>query len=177
MDAPLDWTALPGHEGTEYNAYMPATGDHDYRGLLGPGGFCTVCGRAYDKATDSAVYRLLKDADGNTVGRLPADPSGTHGRSYAACEYDGSIAPGDLYALLQREGVRVEVADWKYGWPHKLYIDGQRGLHAKFYTTHLKGIASAAARAALINEIARRTGIQYRVEDGRLFYGPSPGVQ
>lgn len=171
----LDWTATTGHEG-EHSAYAPATGDHDYRGLLGDGGSCGVCGRAYNKETDGALYRLVKDENGNVTGRVPADPTGTHGRPYSACEYDGSIAPGDLYALLQRGDVRVEVADWKYGWPHKLYIDGPRGLHAKFYTTHFKGIVSDEARELLADAVAHRTGIRFRVEGDRLHYGPIQGA-
>lgn len=39
------------------------------------------------------------------------------------CRYCGGITPEDFVRLLEGGGSRVEVADWKYGWPHKVYID------------------------------------------------------
>lgn len=38
------------------------------------------------------------------------------------CTYCGSISPGDFVGAC-RAGYRMEVADWKYGWPHKVYVD------------------------------------------------------
>jgi hypothetical protein len=83
------------------------------------------------------------------------------------CQWDGSIHPSDFVRLLQEPYTDVEVADWKYGWPHKVYLttpnpnpEKQRivsstydaggrpnptytwgtyqSLHLKFYTEHLR---------------------------------------
>lgn len=85
---------------------------------------------------------------------------------FRTCTYDGSIHPDDLLAYLTPgRGVTLNEADWKYGWPHKFYVEGipnpmagfticsgGRGgpdvkdhalgdapafTHAKFYTEHL----------------------------------------
>jgi hypothetical protein len=81
------------------------------------------------------------------------------------CEYCGSITVADFLAALQTPGTHYSGSDWKYGYPHKFYIeipcepyrttsctrsetiDGQR-VHTvewaerttrnhKFYTEHL----------------------------------------
>lgn len=41
---------------------------------------------------------------------------------YLHCSYCGSLSPEHAIAASQVEGVRVEMADMKYGWPHKLYF-------------------------------------------------------
>lgn len=38
------------------------------------------------------------------------------------CWYCGSMHPKDLAAAL-KAGATISFADWKYGWPHKAYID------------------------------------------------------
>lgn len=56
------------------------------------------------------------------------DPEPTlepYGRSFRTCSYCGSIHPEDLYNLLTAGiGVRLGGSDWKYGWPHKFYVEG-----------------------------------------------------
>jgi hypothetical protein len=95
-------------------SWRPPDGDHSYRGTgrSGPDGMvwdpCNVCGEAYEAAT--------------------------HGTAWRTCSYCGSIHPADL--LARTDVVRVEWADLKYGWPHKLYIDLPKGDRAKFYTAH-----------------------------------------
>lgn len=43
---------------------------------------------------------------------------------YRACAWCGSMHPADFAKLIRAgEFTRVEWADWKYGWPHKLYAD------------------------------------------------------
>lgn len=42
---------------------------------------------------------------------------------YRKCGYCGSIHPEDLLAALEA-GAVLHGADWKYGWPHKFYVDG-----------------------------------------------------
>lgn len=58
--------------------------------------------------------KLLNDGE----WRAPhADPA-MYGRT---CPYCGSINPEDLLTALQA-GARLEMADWKYGFPHKYYV-------------------------------------------------------
>lgn len=42
---------------------------------------------------------------------------------FRRCSYCGSIHPEDLIRLLG-EGAELHGADWKYGWPHKFYVEG-----------------------------------------------------
>lgn len=74
-----------------------------------------------------------------------------HGNPWRTCVYCGSIHPADLLNMQEPSMMRsidlgsgppldipnVEWADWKYGWPHKLYLDFGPGLNAKFYSRHL----------------------------------------
>jgi hypothetical protein len=39
------------------------------------------------------------------------------------CQYDGSITVADAIQLLKTPGTHFSGSDWKYGWPHKFYID------------------------------------------------------
>ena len=50
------------------------------------------------------------------------------------CDYCGSLHPAEVVALL-KAGARIHMADMKYGWPHKAYLDNPWG---KFYTRHLQ---------------------------------------
>lgn len=45
------------------------------------------------------------------------------------CSFCGSMDPAELAAAL-RAGACVSWADWKYGWPHKLYVAGIPNPHA-----------------------------------------------
>lgn len=56
---------------------------------------------------------------------------GREGRQH--CAYCGSLHPSEVVALL-KAGAGIHFADWKYGWPHKAYLDNPWG---KFYTRHL----------------------------------------
>jgi hypothetical protein len=46
-----------------------------------------------------------------------------------ACGYCGSMHPADLARALQA-GARASWADFKYGWPHKLYVENVPNPHA-----------------------------------------------
>lgn len=52
------------------------------------------------------------------------EADGRSGTDLRHCSYCGSLHPEDLVKVLNTPGVSVTVADWKYGWPHKLYISG-----------------------------------------------------
>lgn len=41
------------------------------------------------------------------------------------CDYCGGMHAGDLLELLRGPAlIGLEVAGWKYGWPHKIYVSG-----------------------------------------------------
>lgn len=65
---------------------------------------------------------------GPTLWREPR-PLGGEGipyrETFRTCSYCGSIHPEDLYRHLAGEpGAELHGADWKYGWPHKFYVQG-----------------------------------------------------
>lgn len=66
--------------------------------------------------------------DGNypwSAPRSPAEDTSKYGRSareWYACQYCSSMHPQDLAAAI-RLGATVSWADFKYGWPHKVYVD------------------------------------------------------
>jgi hypothetical protein len=77
---------------------------------------------AYDPAAD-----LVHGAGWNSAARWGGwswnEPR--RGDHFRTCSFCGSIHPEDLAAELG-SGVTVDWADWKYGWPHKLYANGIR---------------------------------------------------
>ena len=54
------------------------------------------------------------------------------------CTFCGYIAPADAVKLLKTPGTTFECADWKYGGPHKYYLNGY-----KFYLRHLNQLSDA----------------------------------
>lgn len=115
-------------------AWRDPDGDHAYRGTgtSAPGTRgtvwtpCTICGKKKDHRK--------------------------HGLPWRTCNYCGSMHPQDLIDRPEPDMMRsvdvgmgppvdipnVSWADWKYGYPHKLYIDYGPGLRAKFYSRHLQ---------------------------------------
>ncbi len=116
-------------------------------------------------------------------------PDGYHSnRPFRTCWYCGSIHPEDLYnALIATPTITLEQADWKYGWPHKIYVNGMPNpnagqnvrvgtgvdgkpsygkassdLFAKWYNDHLRdeGFDNEAWNA-LAQELHKRTGIAW----------------
>lgn len=66
------------------------------------------------RVSDQIVWRPPRAAD-PLVTYSYAEP-------FRTCSYCGSMHPEDLLAALQA-GSRLGGSDWKYGWPHKFYID------------------------------------------------------
>lgn len=128
--------------------------------------------------------------------------------SFRRCSYCGSVHPGDLVALLKSgQGVRMHGADWKYGWPHKFYVEGIPNLTprvdcsvgsswkdgvetpilgkssavimAKFYNDHLNDEGYGEDELSeLISLIETQTGIAFTFGDKGLRYAaPSAGYQ
>lgn len=90
------------------------------------------------------------------------------GPHFRACSYCGSMNPLDLLNLSKEKELFFEVADWKYGWPHKIYVEGTGASRmAKFYTVHILDIHNADG---LITLIALKTGIFFEVKPEGLYY-------
>lgn len=45
------------------------------------------------------------------------------GEPFRRCSYCGSLHPEDFLAAAKAGGRVDRTVDWKYGWPHKVYID------------------------------------------------------
>jgi hypothetical protein len=56
-------------------------------------------------------------------GSAPDLVTGRRTGTLRSCEWCGSMHPADVAAAI-RAGARGELADAKYGWPHKAYFDG-----------------------------------------------------
>lgn len=109
-------------------------------------------------------------------------------REFWGCGYCGSMHPSELAWVLEN-GAHVHWADFKYGWPHKVYVDnapnryaGQLEIrqwgpgdkagpevparstaHAKFYTLHLQE-ATPEEREV----IERAMGLRFAFEAGAI---------
>ena len=46
-----------------------------------------------------------------------------HGVETTECSYCGSLSVEDVLKFLQQPGTMFSGCDWKYGWPHKYYIE------------------------------------------------------
>lgn len=72
-------------------------------------------GDAHAERFGEATYRV----GGTTWGdEVPAEPD-----IYPTCSYCGSIPISVALASLVKKGTTYSGCDWKYGWPHKFYID------------------------------------------------------
>lgn len=124
---------------------------------------------------------------------------GPYGSPYRTCSYDGSIHPEDLYNWLLK-GATAGGSDWKYGWPHKFYIDnipnplagkrvcdggtyggpdnkhelhfslGPEYTQAKFYNVHLDDIKDVEAFKLLTELLHKHTGVLFSRNAGALMY-------
>lgn len=86
-------------------------------------------------------------------------------REYPSCSYCGSMDPETLAKHVQA-GAKIELADMKYGWPHKLYLNDIVAGHAKFYTEHLQDATPEQRKT-----IERALGLAFEFsEDGRVIW-------
>lgn len=145
---------------------------------------------AWRARLESVIGRILPQWDSRLDALYgPPDPG------IPQCTYCGSIMPEDFVRLIQDPAtIRTEVADWKYGWPHKIYLtipsinpeerrktgisaDGSPmwGTYAtitlKFYTEHLIGYPELERDAPVIKQV---TGILFSVREGKLHYDARP---
>lgn len=102
--------------------------------------------------------------------RTCAEPEGA-GR----CSYCGSTSVAHAIALLETAGTRYSGSDWKYGYPHKFYLDAPEG-HRKFYVNHLE-----FASPELVERFATLSrdllGVIYGVGPRGVWYRTTPGWQ
>ncbi len=92
-----------------------------------------------------------------------------YGYPFQTCAQCGSLSARDLFRYLTDADLRVllDMADWKYGWPHKFYVEGipnpkvgqqvsagsryGPGDNGKEMIVHLKGPAPAYTHAKFYN--------------------------
>lgn len=123
----------------------------------------------------------------------PSTIDAPHGYPFRTCSYCGSIHPEDLAKYLEAGVAKLGGSDWKYGWPHKFYVEGIPNPKAGQMVKVSEMSCSDRSRAAeemktgdqLIEEyevtqtfrngvkVTERTGPTiYRV----LHYGPAPAT-
>lgn len=117
------------------------------------------------------------------------------------CSYCGSITVADMLRLMQTPETHYSGSDWKYGWPHKFYIDAkieprkrntsamyENGKetygysivdkeHLKFYSTHL--LDATEEQIKEWNEkVMPKLGIEFKFDNEKLMFGaPNSGYQ
>lgn len=79
------------------------------------------------------------------------------------CTYCGSLSPNALRDLI-KEGAKIELADQKYGWPHKFYITAEKDW-GKFYSVHLKDAISSFSYWDIREAISLQTGVHLEVDN------------
>lgn len=98
------------------------------------------------------------------------------GEKHAACTYCGSLTVADAIAAFVTPGTEWSGADWKYGWPHKLYITIPGAGPRKFYTEHL--IDATDDELEIWNRVvAPITGLEFAQRDRDLVWNAVPGHQ
>jgi len=103
--------------------------------------------------------------------------------------------PEDFIRVV-KDGARLELADMKYGYPHKLYVHGipnplagqecevgtdhndgkstpilgkaSASLFAKFYTRHFSDEGTDDAARAELNEAFRHVGFEFQLQAGTI---------
>lgn len=130
--------------------------------------------------------------------REPEPGREPYGIPHRTCSYCGSINPSDLLDAL-KAGARLQATDWKYGWPHKFYVEGIpnpnagktvevgsnndgpiMGLapvhsFAKWYSTHFKDCPKEQL-AELAKIVLDQTGIEFIVGDAGLGWRGTPKI-
>lgn len=88
--------------------------------------------------------------------------------AFRTCSYCGSIHPEDLLAAL-KAGATLHGADWKYGWPHKFYVEGIPNINQGQPTSRTSGCVALEDREKLEIRYAGQD-IRFEEEDDRLHY-------
>lgn len=90
---------------------------------------------------DANAHRFYDDGRATWSQETPPDiDAGRNTGRLRGCDYCGSMHPTDLAAAI-KAGAAVSWADFKYGWPHKVYVDGIPNPHAGM--TEVRGWSSS----------------------------------
>jgi hypothetical protein len=106
---------------------------------------------------------------GNVVWRPKGEklhPTNDPVMAFRTCSYCGSIHPEDLIEAL-RAGASLGGADWKYGWPHKFYVDKipnpNVGQLVRRTSTSIAGAEPTAAERESMARWAKSPGSEVHV--------------
>lgn len=116
----------------------------------GPHGHCSYCGCAQP----AAVYDFLRTTSPSRNPIYELSPAGiTTVEQLAAWRAD------------QEQRIRawrgVDVADWKYGWPHKFYLTADDSTLFKWYNVHLEDLGGTEVFRPMTDLIHAHTGIRF----------------
>jgi hypothetical protein len=109
---------------------------------------------------------------GETIWRpagVRLHPENDHIPAFRTCKYCGSIHPEDLVNALAA-GAKLGGSDWKYGWPHKFYIDGIPNSQAGNMVSRESG-----NRAEMTDEERAYKDQQYADRGGRVEWKKTEG--
>lgn len=103
---------------------------------------------------------------------------------YYTCSHCGSVHPAALTELLTTPGVHYSGSDWKYGYPHKFYLDlpdnalwkGSPKKAMKFYTRHLTDLTDDELDP-IAELILRFFGIGFYREGEKTVWRAAPNTQ
>ena len=91
-----------------------------FAGLVGTGEWRAP--RSPDRDPLEALQRELAEKGRAKLNRDEHQSGGPE--IWRTCPYCGSMHPGDLADLIELGAVtKIGGSDWKYGWPHKFYVD------------------------------------------------------
>lgn len=108
-------------------------------------------------------------------------PSNDSVMAFRTCSYCGSIHPEDLVEAL-KAGATLGGSDWKYGWPHKFYVEKipnpNVGQPRSFTSTSIDGPEPTEAERARMSHYADKPGYELRVvQDGFSSHDGKPRYQ
>ena len=83
----------------------------------------------HDREIEFSVFSpMFPDGKVPFEDPVPPDPKKLGGGTLRRCYYCGSMHPTDVVAAIKAGG-RGEIADMKYGYPHKVYFHGVPNPH------------------------------------------------
>lgn len=97
------------------------------------------------------------------------------------CSYCGSISVEKAIEVLKTTGAHYSGADWKYGWPHKFYLelpkpDGSGKIYLKFYNEHLKDATQDQVKE-YSDLTTKLLGIHFQVDEKGVYFSAPNGFQ
>jgi hypothetical protein len=83
------------------------------------------------------------------------------------CNYCGSLSVAEAIKALETPGTQFSGSDWKYGWPHKFYLDiptGQPAQHT--YTIYDQGFLNEGRRVSKEEWVEHKGSKGTGIEEG-----------